>query len=491
MKRRIKPPKLLKPVSSPSLTGRVIYASDAVNTCYEASKTCVAGKLIFDYEDRAEYLGKRVKDGHESVLEHSNLILLLTSKADDDLAEVLSACRYLKVNISPMIDANCNRCILIGGTIRGYKNLIRDMYDQANPVLNEIIKKCMDDAIPSKLLVDFADSHAFNFKWDTTNKAARFGMTDKSSSTYTDDYRHTIGTCGQDHLIEFVNVDPINKIYGKVKEYGFTLMDVIEVCSVTIKFKNMSRIITQQLTRHRNGITQEPQRYVSSIGAQFNTPDTFKPEKYSNDHKYDLVIEDPSANDRKLSLSVTMKELGQMLIPIYNQLSEQGVLKEDARYFLPQNTHSTVYMTFTIKSLFQFLQLRCSTHAQAEIRLYAKAIRNAFVHRYWRVKLGGRFISMGDDEIIEEMLIPKYMYSETHVNKEVLEEPIDIKEETVEDIQSTAEISTDPEEEMKDFGLTGDKPTPPDKSMEAAEQILQQYDPNRYANTRDEEKKSD
>lgn len=472
-------------LGSPSVIGKIVYASDAVNTCYEASKTCVAGKLKYEYEERAEYLGNRVKDQHESVLEHSNLVLLLNCSMSYDLLEVLAACRYLKVNISPKISVDGKHFILIGGTIRGYKNLVRDIYNQTNEVL-KIIKGFMNDAIASELLLDFADSHCFDIGWDTTNKAARFSMSDIENLTQTSDYRHTIKSSSD--LVEFINVDPIHKIAECLQPYGFTIADVIEVCSVTIKFKNMTRIITQQLTRHRNGITQESQRYVSSKNAEYNTPDQFKQQRYNPDWRYGIEISDYKGD--KLETHVTFRELGKMLTSIYDQLIEQDVLKEDARYFLPQNTYSTVYMTFTVKSLFQFLQLRCDQHAQAEIRMYANIIRDAFVGNYWRKNILHSTFDGSDDDIIDSMVIPKYMYSETHEDPTRLDEAISIKEETMENVQITAEIPSDPEEEMKDFGLTGDRPAPPDTSMEAAEQILAQYDPNRYADTRDNEKET-
>ena len=175
-----------------------------------------------------------------------------------------------------------------------------------------------------------------------------------------------------------------------------------------------SRIITQQLTRHRNGITQESQRYVSSAGATFNTPDMFKPERYDADHVYGINLEYPDIPEAPIHMDLTLTDLSKVLIPIYEQLMEQGLLKEDARYFLPQNTHSTVYMTFTVKSLFEFLRLRCDAHAQAEIRKYAEAIRDVFIG-YWYSLFGKQYTEEAMDTIAK-YLTPKFMYSEAFGN---------------------------------------------------------------------------
>ena len=50
-------------------------------------------------------------------------------------------------------------------------------------------------------------------------------------------------------------------------------------------------------------------------------------------------------------MDLTLTDLSKVLISVYSQLKDQGLLKEDARYFLPQNTHTNLYITFTAKSL--------------------------------------------------------------------------------------------------------------------------------------------
>ena len=73
-------------------------------------------------------------------------------------------------------------------------------------------------------------------------------------------------------------------------------------------------------------------------------------------------------------MDVTLQELGQLIISIYPQLVEQGLLKEDARAFLPNNTESSLYMTFTLLGIIKFLELRTDSHAQKEIQLIANEI---------------------------------------------------------------------------------------------------------------------
>jgi hypothetical protein len=123
----------------------------------------------------------------------------------------------------------------------------------------------------------------------------------------------------------------------------------------------MSRIITQQVTRHRNGITQESQRYVNYTGAMFNSPAKFK-DKYDPHKIYKTSVG-----------NYTMESLGEVLTLVYGELVNQGVEKEDARGYLPGNTQcGKLYMTFTLRALMVFLHLRLDSHAQAEVRLSAE-----------------------------------------------------------------------------------------------------------------------
>ena len=158
-------------------------------------------------------------------------------------------------------------------------------------------------------------------------------------------------------IIHMDNLQQISDLLGLDKE------NCLDFVSITTNFKNMSRIITQQLTRHRNGITQESQRYVNYSDSVFNSPAKFK-DKYDPEKIYNTPIGD-----------MNMSELGYTLTSIYRYLVDQGVDKEDARAYLPQNVQcGKLFMTFNLRTLFVFLNLRLDSHAQAEIRQYAEKL---------------------------------------------------------------------------------------------------------------------
>jgi thymidylate synthase (FAD) len=58
----------------------------------------------------------------------------------------------------------------------------------------------------------------------------------------------------------------------------------------------------------------------------------------------------------------------------YKKLLEMGCPRELARSVLPVATYSSMFGTVNLHNLFHFLGLRCHSHAQYEIRVYAEAM---------------------------------------------------------------------------------------------------------------------
>ena len=60
---------------------------------------------------------------------------------------------------------------------------------------------------------------------------------------------------------------------------------------------------------------------------------------------------------------------------MYHNLLAQGIPRELARSVLPVATYSHMFGTVNLLNLLKFLTLRCDSHAQYEIRVYADAMR--------------------------------------------------------------------------------------------------------------------
>lgn len=90
-----------------------------------------------------------------------------------------------------------------------------------------------------------------------------------------------------------------------------------------------------------------------------------------------------------------------------------GIARELARMVLPVATYSEMYWKGNMHNLFHFLNLRCDSHAQYEIRVYAEAILELIrPHAEWSVEafedylLGATRLSRMETELLRELISP-------------------------------------------------------------------------------------
>lgn len=366
-------------------SANLVAMNRSIDIISEACACCWDKKVPDAYLDRVDYVRKRAKSGHTSILEHSNFVIYveLSDCYFDDLMEFLNNVKYLNKKV---VHDNENHSLymLLGGTLRGFSDIYLRTDDLNNIVLKHITK-CLYDYAPSGAFEDicimglmdkdkFANVDLDSMSEDDMHRDMKIVTTYYNNPDAETDKFKIVGL--DDLTMMYTNLYNLNSKFASM----LTTYDLLEFVSVTILFKNMSRIITQQLTRHRNGITQESQRYVDYSKAAFNSPAIFKPDKYDKDHKYTIRF-GPSSN-----LTMTLDEIGQAICGLYDMLNNPVITgagynlqREDARAFLPGNAICRkLYMTFTYKSLFKFLQLRESSGAQVEIRMYANAVGEWF-----------------------------------------------------------------------------------------------------------------
>ncbi|MGQ4914700.1 MAG: FAD-dependent thymidylate synthase [Candidatus Asgardarchaeia archaeon] len=132
------------------------------------------------------------------------------------------------------------------------------------------------------------------------------------------------------------------------KIIGYGHLSVVEHASFTFAIWDFSRIVSQQLTRHRiASFTQRGQRYV-----KVKKPD---------------VVTPPTITD-KPELKKLFDEAIMYSYKTYKQLLDAGIPKEDARFVLPNATKTMLIMTMNARELLHFFNLRLCARAQWEIR---------------------------------------------------------------------------------------------------------------------------
>lgn len=123
---------------------------------------------------------------------------------------------------------------------------------------------------------------------------------------------------------------------------------VLEHASATFRIKGCSRAFTHQLVRHRLcAFSQQSQRYVDEDGFRAVIP--------------------PRIEDDPAALEIFQRTL-EDIHRAYNALRELGILKEDARFLLPNATQSEIVFSANFRQLRHMLLIRGAPPAQWEIR---------------------------------------------------------------------------------------------------------------------------
>ncbi len=128
--------------------------------------------------------------------------------------------------------------------------------------------------------------------------------------------------------------------------------------------------VRSQWHRHRTWSYNEISRRYTEIDIEFYVPEKLR--RQSSDNRQ-ASFSSPDFDDA--ALRETIRNHNRKSFEVYESLIASGVCREQARGVLPQNMMVTFWGTVDLANLIHFLDLRDSSHAQAEIREYALAIK--------------------------------------------------------------------------------------------------------------------
>ena len=97
--------------------------------------------------------------------------------------------------------------------------------------------------------------------------------------------------------------------------------------------------------------------------------------KNENLSEFDIDINKAKEIDNWLLRIADHLEIG---LELYKEGLDLGIAKECARMILPMATETKIYMTGSIRSWIHFLEIRDDGHAQKEVQLIAKEIKQQF-----------------------------------------------------------------------------------------------------------------
>ena len=142
----------------------------------------------------------------------------------------------------------------------------------------------------------------------------------------------------------------------------------------------------RQWIRHRMAnVNEYSTRYSEAIDAAQRTPPTeWRAQSRSNRQGSGGLLSSEAGQD----LSREEAELIKHSREVYEGRLKAGVAREQARKDLPLSTYTEAYWKVDLHNLLNFLRLRMDSHAQLEIRSYAKIIGEEILSRWCPVAWG-------------------------------------------------------------------------------------------------------
>lgn len=388
----------------------VVWVSDHVYNCALASSISHGKKLTPYYKDQADYVSRIMGYGHDSICAHSNIVFLVefvtsANYSYPDLLSNLQALKYFEIEeiktpyerrivteLKPLEELKyisvSKRYFLMGASIRALRYYYTHIYkDALNTELFKVIHSIINlyseklfykdiQALqfgPSyypEFIQNMSDITKIENDEDDVNVPENRMIAKHSKVLYT--------TGKHDAVVEFVNYPSMYKVYNtivngmKISEEsndfeivrGFIISAMFKTLTITFKLSHYSRAISQQINRHESAITQSSQRFINEENAEFIDPMKFVDKQ---DKQYIITM---NGNTKPY----TSEELGKELSSVYSQLIKYGMLKQEARSFLPINTATKAYHTFTIENLIHFINVREDKASQPEVQEIARSM---------------------------------------------------------------------------------------------------------------------
>ena len=137
-----------------------------------------------------------------------------------------------------------------------------------------------------------------------------------------------------------------------------------------------SRAIAAQILRHRSFSFQEfSQRYAKA--SEFELYEA----RRQDDKNRQNSIDDMSEDDKNW-FDTAQQKVWNISKDLYDEAIKRGIAKEQARFLLPLNTQTKLYMNGSIRSWLHYSDLRCGNGTQKEHKDIADAIKLVFCQQF-------------------------------------------------------------------------------------------------------------
>jgi thymidylate synthase (FAD) len=147
---------------------------------------------------------------------------------------------------------------------------------------------------------------------------------------------------------------------------------VFEQANMVVEI-NTSRAIAAQILRHKSFNFQEFSQRYSTVNSFIEYEARRQDEKNRQNSIDDLP------EDTKEWFKKSQKDVWDLAYSKYEEALSKGIAKECARFLLPLNSETRLYMNGTIRSYIHYIQLRTHESTQLEHRIIAEEIKKVFI----------------------------------------------------------------------------------------------------------------
>lgn len=152
---------------------------------------------------------------------------------------------------------------------------------------------------------------------------------------------------------------------------------IFEMVDATFEIQT-SRAIAQQILRHRSFSFQEfSQRYAAVPKDGFIV---YEARRQDNKNRQNSVDDLPQ--ETKEAFEQAQQEVWKLASMWYQEMLDRGVAKECARFLLPLNTKTKLYMKGSLRSWIHYCELRCANGTQKEHKDIADAAKLLLCKRF-------------------------------------------------------------------------------------------------------------
>ena len=153
---------------------------------------------------------------------------------------------------------------------------------------------------------------------------------------------------------------------------------IFEQAFMTLEIET-TRGLAAQILRHRSFTYQEfSQRYAASTAlGDIELPELRRQDEQNRQNSIDDL--DPKVVDK---LNRQMNTLFSSAYSLYNQMLDEGVAKECARFVLPLATPTRLYMSGTVRSWLHYIELRTGHGTQKEHKEIASDCKRIFSEQF-------------------------------------------------------------------------------------------------------------